>query len=297
MADSQLEPDSAEIDGYRFGGIPPAGRVVISNVLPGAPDVVSNDRQIPRQDGTRFGREYRGGRTITFELHVVGEDPADGMDALDALTTAWDAESTRRVPGRVSTLRLRNGNRVRRVYGRGRNFLPDIETIGLDGVGPVAAEFRTQDHLVFDDVEHSNTVGIVPPEGGGLVAPLASPLGTVAISYAPGEIVVGGTVPCWPVFIIFGPISLPTVEAIGEFRISLAGRLREGEFVVIDPRPWTRGVRLNGVGSVAGALTPQSPSLADVRLKPGAHEIILSGLDETGTATMTVAWRDAYTSF
>lgn len=297
MADSELLPDSAEIDGYRFGGLPPEGRVLISNVLLGAADVVSNDRQLPRSDGVRFSREYRGGRTIGFELHVVGANAPDGLDALDALTTAWDADPVRRVPGRVSTLRIRNGNRVRRVYGRGRNFLPDIETIGLDGIGAVAAEFRTQDHLVFDDVEHANTVGIVPPSGGGLMAPLAVPLGTVAVSYAPGEIVVGGTVPCWPVFIIQGPISLPTVEVVSEFRVTLAGRLREGEFVVVDPRPWSRGVRVNGVGSVAGALTPKSPPLSEVRLKPGAHEVILSGLDETGTATMTVAWRDTYTSF
>lgn len=296
MAD-ELAPDSAELDGYRFGGLPPEGRVVISNVLLGAPDVVSNDRQLPRSDGVRHSREYRGGRTIGFELHVVGNDAPDGLNALDALTTAWDADQVRKVPGRVSTLRLRNGNRVRRVYGRARNFLPDIETIGMDGIGLVACEFRTQDHLVFDDVENANTVGIVPPAGGGLVAPLSSPLGTVAISYAPGEIVVGGTVPCWPVFIIQGPISLPTIEVVGEFKVTLAGRLREGEFVVVDPRPWSRGVRVNGVSSVAGALTPRSPRLADVRLKPGAHEVILSGLDETGTATMTVAWRDTYTSF
>jgi hypothetical protein len=161
----------------------------------------------------------------------------------------------------------------------------------------VVADFRCVDHFFYDDEEKVNEVGIVPPSGGGLVAPLEAPLTTLGISYAPGEIIVGGTVPCYPVFMIKGPIALPTIDVIGEYRITIARIIRHDEFVIVDPRPWSRGVRLNGTTSIAGQLTPASPRLSEVRLSPGPHEVILSGLDETGTSSLLVAWRDVYTMF
>lgn len=298
MADAELLDDSCELDGYAFGGhVHGQTKVMIEDVVFESPDIVQVDRQLPRSDGIRFGRDYRGGRTISFTMHVFGESVTQGFGILDELTATWMGDATRLRPGAVQTLRIKTGGRTRRVYGRSRRFAPVSTKIAANGWAPVEADFRCVDHYFYDDVEKSNTVSIVPPSGGGLLAPLVAPLSTLALSYAPGDIQVGGTVSVYPVFIIRGPISLPTVDVVGEYRVTLGITLARDEFVVIDPRPWTRGVRRNNLYSVAGMLTPASPRLSSIKLAPGPHEIILSGLDETGTASLTVAWRDTYTSF
>lgn len=298
MADADLLDDSCELDGYQFGGhVHGKTIVMIEDVVFDSADIVSVDRQLPRSDGTRFGRDYRGGRNITFTMHIFGDSAAIGFNALDHLHAAWMGDAIRRLPGATQTLRIKTGGRIRRVYGRSRRFAPISTRIAANGWAPVTADFRTVDHFYYDDNEKTNTVSIIPTPGGGLIAPLVEPLSTVALSYAPGEITVGGTVPTWPVFVIQGPISLPTIDVIDEFRVTLGIILKYDEFVVVDPRPWTRGVRKNGTVNVAGQLTPASPRLSEIRLTPGTHEIILSGLDETGTSSLTVAWRDTFTSF
>lgn len=298
MSDVELLDDSLELDDYQFGGhVHGQTLVMVEDVVFESPDIVMVDRQLPRSDGIRFGRDYRGGRTITVNMHVFGDHGPHGLSILDDLAAAWSGDTARRIPGSVQTLRIRTGQRTRRVYGRSRRFAPVSTKVAANGWAPVVADFRCVDHYFYDDNERVNEVGIVPPSGGGLVAPLVAPLTTLGISYAPGEIIVGGTVPCYPVFMIWGPISLPTIDVIGEYRITLGMTIKHDEFVIVDPRPWSRGVRRNGLYSVAGSLTPSSPRLSEVRLAPGPHEVILSGLDETGTSRLTVAWRDVYTSF
>jgi len=298
VSDAELLDESMELDDYAFGGhVHGQTLVMIEDVTFDPPDMVVVDRPLPRADGIRFGRDYRGGRTLTINMHVFGDHGPHGMSIVDDLAAVWTGDAARQLPGAVQTLRIRYAGRTRRVYGRSRRFAPVTLRTASSGWAPVVADFRTVDHYVYDDNEKVNEVAIVPPSGGGLIAPLVAPLTTLGVSYAPGEIVVEGTLPCFPVFVIKGPISLPTIDVIGEYRITLATTIRYDEFVIVDSRPWSRGIRLNGLYSIAGLLTPASPRLSQVRLTPGPHEVILSGLDETGTSSLTAAWRDVYTMF
>lgn len=298
MADAELLNDSCDLDGYQFGGhVAGQTLVMIEDIDFGTPDMVTTDRQLPRSDGIRMGRDYRGGRTIVFDMHVFGDTGAGGFAILDDLTQVWLGENVRTKPGAVQTLRIKAGDTTRRVYGRGRRFAVKSLRTASTGWAPVTADFKTIDQYFYDDQEKSNTVSVVPTPGGGLLAPLVAPLTTLAVSYAPGEIMVEGTRPAWPVFVIRGPINLPTIEVVGEYHISLGIGVAYDELCIVDSRPWTRGVRMQNGTSVAGALTPQTPPLSKVQLSPGIHEIILSGLDETGTSALTVAWRDVYSSF
>lgn len=297
VADAEMLPDSCEIDGYQFGGWDQSQvKVMIEDITFNAPDIITQDKQLPRSDGIRFGRDYRGGRTIAFDMHVFGQNGPQAFEVLDELTQAWYGDNTRTSPGAVQTLRIKRGSTTRRVYGRGRRLAPAPLRTSATGWSPVTAEFKTVDHYYYDDQEKTNTVSIIPTQGGGLLAPLAAPLSTLGVSYAPGEIFVEGTAACWPVYVVHGPINLPTVEVVGEYRITLGIGVAHDELLIIDTRPWTRGVRMGNGTSVAGALTPASALLRNARLKPGGHEIILSGLDETGTSSLTVAWRDVYVS-
>jgi hypothetical protein len=161
----------------------------------------------------------------------------------------------------------------------------------------VVCNFVCVDATAYDDTEKSERVDLNPPPHRGLVGPLAEPLSMTGqgATTVPGEVVIGGKRPTWPVIRIYGPISNPACEVVGSWKAELTGlTLTAGQYVTIDPRPWTRTVLRNSGGSAAGSLTRASPRLMDMLLPVGRHDFILRGTDATGLSYMTVSWRDAY---
>lgn len=298
-----------ELDGVPFGT--EDSGVSITSVDFGTPEIVSNDLARPRADGVMFGRDYRGGRLVTFELVALAEYtvpavnalPALGgygtavaLDTMGALQRAWLADDVRATPGAVSRLSYRLGGRQRVCYGRPRRFAADPAFATLGRI-PVTCDFQTVDHLFYDDVEQTTVVPYVPPSAGGLTFPIEFPWSTVAIGYSPGTIAVAGTAPSWVVLVVYGPITNPGVHLVGGWELDLSLTLAAGEYVIIDPRPWARGVRRNGTTNVAGAITPGSPRLAELALPFGVHELALVGQDATGSSSLIVAWHNAYHGF
>lgn len=290
-----LPPNSIELDGLLLG---PTTPLMIEDVDFGTPEILNNDTQRPRADGVWFGRDLRGGRLITISMQLFADSGPAAVAFLAKMETAWLAEGVRDVAGATSVLRYNTGGRTRRVYGRPRKFAPVSLRANANGWAPVVAEFLAGDHKYYSDTELSNTVSIVPPDAGGFIAPFHWPLTTEAISYAPGVITVHGDGQCWPVFVINGPITSPEIRAVEQYVMKFPGlSLARGETLVVDSRPWSRGVRRNDVVNVSNSLDAHSPPLSRVGLKPGVYEIVLAGTDPTGTSSMTVAWREVYNSF
>lgn len=269
------------------------GSIASGYVLSKAPDLGSldvrnDDAVIPRGDGVVFGADYFGGRTIGFELTVSGSDEADVRARLAVLTKAWRADPVRQTPGAVAELVSDTG---RLTYGRPRRFGTSDELLPF-GVSEVICDFACADSIWYGP-ESTSTVPYAPAPGGGLIAPLASPLSTTATSDRSTAFVVGGTVPTWPVFEIAGPITNPVIEVVGlysmEFRLTLA----YDETLVIDTRPWARTI-LRNEASVAGSLTRASVRLSQAALPPAAYELVLRGVSSTATASATARWRDAH---
>lgn len=266
------------------------------------PDV--GDAAMPRRDGVRLGQDYRSTATITFEVGVdtvddaatlIGRQAAN-LGAVSAMAQAWDAEAVRRRFGTPAALRTVQGGRARRFYGRPRKFAPAASKFTRQGYTPVVATFLSTDGVAYDDVEQTLTVAINPPPHRGLKSPLTTPLRMTGAgaTKVPGEAVIGGTKPTWPVITFYGPISKPACEVVGKWKVQLDLNLGPTDRVTIDTRPWALTVLRNGSASVAGQLTRSSPLLADMRLPPGRHDFILRGADATGLSYMTVTWRDAY---
>ncbi|MFB8026029.1 MULTISPECIES: hypothetical protein [unclassified Streptomyces] len=262
------------------------------------------DTPNPRRDGVRLGQDFRSTATITFEIGVDTVDSATtaherhgaNLDALSVLEQAWDGEAVRRRFGTPAVLRTTQGGRARRFYGRPRECAPAATRLTRQGYTPVIADFLSVDGIAYDDTEKSIPVSIAPPPHRGLKGPLTTPLKMTGegASTTPGEAVVGGKKPTWPVITIYGPISQPACEVIGKWKVALNLSLAEGERVTIDTQPWALTVLRNGSASVAGLLLRGSPRLTDMRLPPGRHDFVLRGSDNTGLARMVVAWRDAY---
>ncbi|QFG13260.1 minor tail protein [Streptomyces phage Gilgamesh] len=264
----------------------------------------AGDVPMPQEDGARFGQDYRGQATITFEVGVDSVDDAftqhgrhgANLDAVSAMVQAWDGEAVRRRFATPATLRTTQGGRSRRFFGRPRKIAPAGSKLTRQGYTPVVATFVCLDSTAYDDVEQVARVNMVPPDHYGLVGPLTTPLTMTAESAGKiaGEVVVGGTKPAWPVITFYGPIVKPVCEVVGRWSAALDLTLGVGERVVIDTRPWARTVLRNGNASVAGYLTRGTPRLKDLRLPLGRQDFVLRGTDDTGTAYMTVAWRDGY---
>ncbi|AXI91306.1 hypothetical protein SAM9427_36645 (plasmid) [Streptomyces sp. ETH9427] len=266
-------------------------------------DITDGDTPLPREDGLRHGQDFSTGATLTFEIGVdtVDASPAlrerhgANLDAVSRIKQAWDARAVRDLTATPAVLSTMQGGRERRWYGRPRKCEKAASKLTRQGYTPLVASFTASHTGSFSEVEQSIRVDMAPPPHRGIKGPLTAPLMMVGEGAVrtPGEIVVAGNRPSWPVITIVGPIAQPTCELVGRWKLKLNLSLKAGERVVIDPRPWVRTVK-RGSASVAGLITRGSPLLEDLLIPPGRQDFVLRGTDVTATSYMTVAWRDAW---
>lgn len=253
--------------------------------------------EAPRADGIRWGRGYRGGRTITLDITVNCQTPSEGRAAAAELEAAWDAEAIRKVPGALSVLRFQYAGQTRRVYGRTGKLSTATTTFDRAGRIDYVAEFTTADHLYYADSVSETVVPFIPTALGGLVGSLTGPLIAATRGQASGRVTVGGSQPAWLVTTIYGPILNPTVELSGLWSTTLQMNLAYDQSVTIDPTPWSRSVRRNDGASFAGAFTASSERLSKMRVPPGTSQVLLRGTDPTGTSRLTTRVRAAHASY
>lgn len=255
--------------------------------------VTTDDQQRPRTDGVEFGIDFRGGRTIRFELGLQGDSEAEVLELASAVEDDWDADGVRLTPGALATLSTRNAGRERLVYGRPRRFKrSDIRRKSAGRVG-VTCEFDTVDGRFYSRDILGVLVPFVPPPSGLIAAPVSEPVTTTAQAVTQGAIYVAGTKPAYPVITVQGPITNPTVEVVGEWSLQLAMTITAGQSVTLDTRPWQQTVTRSDGASFPGRLTRAS-RMERATLQPGPHVIALSGIDNTGLSRLTFAWQNAY---
>lgn len=253
-----------------------------------ATDIDDQDAAIPRGDGVLFGADFRRGQTVTMDVEIDAPDEATTLAYEQTLAQAWRGDSIRRTPNAMAMLTAHTG---RSVFGRPRRYQPKWDLLPF-GVTAVTCDFQAADDLWYGP-EDIATVKLIPDVGGGLVAPLASPLATTATSDRSQVITVGGTARTWPVITITGPITNPEIEVLGLFVLSFNLTLAADQSLVIDTRPWARTILRNGA-NVAGSLRPSGSRLSDAALAPGTYNLSLRGASATGTPQATFAWRNAY---
>lgn len=277
---------------FAFGTIdsqyvfPQSGPPSVSNT-----SIDDQDAARPRGDGVLFGEDFRAGTTITFDVEVHGENETEVNALLDTFNTAWRADPVRNTAGAVAALTSHTG---RTVFGRPRRFQQKYDLTPF-GVTAVTCDFETADDLWYGPLQTA-TVNLVPAAGGGLVAPLAAPLSTTATSDRSQTFTVSGRQAVWPTITIQGPITNPTIEVVGQFKLGFNLNLTQYQTLVVDTAPWARTSLLNGA-SVAGKLMPLYDRLSDASVPPGRYDLALRGTSTLGTAYATIAWRDAFPNF
>ncbi|WP_437582734.1 hypothetical protein ACSAGD_10740 [Paramicrobacterium sp. CJ85] len=242
-------------------------------------------------DGRTFGPATQDGMTVLFQIDVNGRgDELAARSGRESLRRAWRGDNVREFAGDAAMLVAPSG---RVTFGRPQRFSTD-DTWLKQGLVRATTDFAATTDLWFSAVEYSTSVQIVPPPGGGVVAPVIAPVTTSASSDRSQSFTVAGEVPTWPVIEVQGPISRPAVEVVGLFRLEYGGTLAYDEVLRIDTNPHVRSVTVNGAGV---SLTPSSDRLAAAQVTPGIHVLSMFGTSQSGTATATLRWRDAFTTY
>lgn len=254
------------------------------------------------EDGTMFGRDYRGSKSVAFDIGVLtdaknalaalGFEEAENLDFLDRIEGIWNDQKWRDNPDAFAVLRACEANRTRRAYGRPRRYAEVAGNFTKVGYTPITCTFDLIDDRWYDDTEQVVSATLIPSPDGGIVAPLVSPLTTTLASAVSSAMTVGGSKATWPVVVVHGPVSNPIVH-IGDLTIALALTVPSGKTMTVDTRPWKRRVTRNDGASFAGALTAPTPPLADCSVRPGSYDVTFRGTDPTGTSFVQIKWRDA----
>lgn len=292
-----------------WGGVDPAdpfrrnrGRVTLRE----APDftdteLLLEDTARPRQDGIRFGQDYRRGKTITFQLQIKGAGStnvaasASCRAMLAALELAWRGDGVRLIPGAMASLTVRVAGAERRVYGRPRKYAPNLANIAL-GEATAVATFDTADDVWYGPEQQLTVQLARPASEGGVALPLALPTPLATSQTVAGGLSVGGTLPAYISAEVHGPITNPTVGLTSGWQLRLVDVVTSGSTVTLDAQPWQRTILDSAGASRAGKLDRTKSRLSDARMSPGAAEVSLKGTDLSGTAYMVLRWSPAYAS-
>lgn len=290
-------------DGFRFG----RGTLVhVASSEISSPEIRTDDVAMARGDGTMMGRDYYGGLNITFDINIktrLNDGGATAKALHRKMAQSWFTEDTglgasRLTPGEYSELYLTDSDRTLVTYGRPREYQP---TRGRTRAGwiPVTCSFRTITHKFYEAQWQHGSITSAPSTSTGLVPPFIFPISTFSIQVLDDFLFVDGNTETWLLSKIYGPIQSPKIVVTNYYNIETSSdfNLQAGEWLEIDPRPWSRKVMKNGTIPVAGKFTAASRRLSQQTLPPGVHRVTLQGIDPTGTARLETSWRNAWSTW
>lgn len=261
-----------------------------------------------RADGVLPGREYLGGRTISFDINIKVppnriSEQGTAHDIYSRMEQAWFTEDTylgasRLTPGEVSELVMNRHGVTKVAYGRPGNIEPTTGRVNSGWV-PVTATFEMITHKFYESTWGQNEIGLVPAVSGGIEFPIDFPLATIGYSTTEDIVQVGGNTETWMLSTIYGPITTPIIDVVNYYTIETKAGFSLGanDYLEIDPRPWQRKILLNGTTPVRGKFTQNSRRISMQTLPPGNNQVVLRGTDPTGTARLVTRWRNAWTTW
>lgn len=282
---------SITIDGNRFE----FGPVEVTSWIIGGREYRTDDTDRPRTDGRYFGQDFATPGDVEIEL-IIRADGAtreerfdNAMTIRENFTRVWNGDEIRFTPGEVAELEIAGRAAVE---GRPRHVDWDDSKATFGIIRGNALFVRDFDQAFEPGAFwYEVTVGLVPPQIGGLIAPLIAPLTTAISSTRARPFEVGGDSEVWPIISVQGPIqSGSKVELTHGWSIHLNRALAYDEVAVFDTRPGQRTMTLNG--RPVNLLAPTGDRLSQLSIQPGMNEVALRGTSVEGTASVTVRWRE-----
>lgn len=265
--------------GYEHSDTANGIRVLRPSNLWEAPDLRTNDTDMPGSHGAVAGVDLRGIRRVPITAQLRRDTAAEALAAMHDVVAAW-------APGAEDvelTWTDATGDYV--MFGRPRQAKPLMANVGAGIIG-FECRFAATDPFIYSAVEHSGgTVAPTPPDG--FVFPIVFPIvfgpagvgGNLQINNA-------GTAPSARWRAVFaGPCSEPRISIAG-LGLTYGGDLAAGQLLTIDGR--ARTVLLQGTSTVHTTMAERNW----FALPPGDTEVQFSTADNQGA--LLFAHRDAW---
>lgn len=288
-----MENGDFELAGYRIGKSQP---VFVTDFQTGSTGERNQDEVHPQDDVRLFGRDYVDPATWSFEFSIAQEDgtvPDVGVLAeLEKLHKTWRTAIDPRKPEQVTYLRYMIGGRIRRAYGRPRNFAFDPSQNIEDGLVTATAQFALRDTFTHADELSQVEIGLRQQATGYATLPGTWPLQLALQSTRQGLFTVDSSamVPAEDIT-FYGPITNPVLTLDGEWTVTFNGEIPYDGWVRIDPA--ARTVKDHLGNSRAGQLSRKT-YIPDLLLRPGNRGLTFAGQDLTATSRAVIRWRPAY---
>lgn len=258
----------------------------IPEIRPDEPGVSSGDVKVARVHGLHPGDDFLGGRSPSFEVHIVDPDHAVRAPLIDAFKAAFrmgedESPLTFQIPSLA-------GGGVRRIGCRVRGAPYVIDLQHLYSTTRISVLLSATDPRIYDETQSIDTVSL-PTAGGGLNFPITFPITFGAVSTG-GTITANnaGTFDTPVVFRIDGPCTNPVIDNVtADKELALTLVVASGDYVEIDTAAKT--VLLNGTASRYSALTTSEW----FDLAPGDNQLDFRAVTATA-ATLKATWRSAW---
>lgn len=240
------------------------------------PDVRNDDQPRASDHGEISGKDYLGGRPITFELLISRDTIHEVEDDLRAIGVMWPLG----VDLAISVQTSRRWSCVGRLR---RRSAPMTFAGEANAYARAAFEFRCADPFLYGQ-EQGGSLNAAPAVGGrtyprtyNLTYPLAASPGLEVLNF--------GSMPTDWVATLVGPLTDPVIEleTTGE-KLAFVGEVLAGQTLVVSSRD--RTVLLDG-SSRYQWLTPVSRWF---RLPPNYSKVTFRA---TGAGSMSLLWRSA----
>lgn len=258
------------------------------------PDVVTGDQDRLRADGRIAGDDFLAGRTITLRVEVTGTSDTDMTANVAALKKAFRAgRGVTEQPLTIQAPGVGDGAVVR-VVCRPRKMGSPIDRLWQTRLPVFLIQLDGTDPRIYDDTESTVTADLADA-GTGHAWPQVWPMdwggaSTSGIVTATND----GTYSTPWTATITGPVVNPSIENVGtgdtlKFAADGGLTLTASDTLVVSSA--TRTALLNGTASRYSKLA--SP-VSWWDLDPGDTELRFGG-STTGSPSMTVTWRSAWT--
>ena len=273
----------------------PFGEVQVAGWEIAGRDYRTDDTDRPRADGRYVGQDFSTPGDIEVDLLIrapgkTNQEKFDNAWALrEEFGRVWNGDAIRFTPGLVAELEVA-GKAV--VEGRPRSLDWDDSKAKFGIIKGNAVFVRTNEEVYAAGTgTQSVTVGLVPAQQGGLIAPLVAPLTTSRSSSRAAPFDVGGDATVWPVISLHGPINPGAeIELLFNWTVKINRGLKYDEVAVLDTRPGRRAMTLNG--QPVNLIDPTGARLTQLSVPPGTHSLALRGTSLEGTAYVTLEWRE-----
>ena len=278
-------------NGWLFGGVGQGVQILEIDGLEDIPELRVQDDSAGYRDGMVTGRDFLGGRTVTFKLQIMSDVNAPMQTYLQQLKQYLVEQQS---GTSVLQFQLPNYN-LRRLNGRIRKRVIKVDPLYTYGQAFADVELFCPDPRIYDDALFSTTFN--PSAALGRVYPRVYPMVYNTSTGSIGNIQTltnNGNVTTYPTLTVTGPCSNPYIynQSTGQY-LSFSVTLGANDVLYADTDSKAITLSVSG-GTPAPARNLLVNGSSWFGISPGSTTISFTTGAYTSGSLLTMNYRSAY---